>query len=389
MSSVNRAYYLPPAWVALDDGERLDLLECGAGDRLELTGVLRAALIDGQRPAALAAMARCEPILSRLASALAAQPLRPLERAALLRGSGYGQLFVELTARCNERCVHCYADSSPEREEALDDATMRRVLADGRALGFTKVQLTGGDPLISPLCAPAAAYARELGYPEVEVYTNGLALGDRLLAELAAQRVAFAFSFYSADPAVHDAITRTPGSQRRTLEAIERARAAGLSVRVSIIVMDENQATAAATRALLLARGLGENAIHLDVQRSVGRGLMTITPKASAIAGPLGGHRQDTAWPFEGRAAVSYDGTVFPCIFSRAFPLGSVHEQSLRAILSDPIPLSLDFARMLREQGQRQAQLSCWDCRVRGALLATNGSALALRGDASSQGPTP
>jgi len=366
----SRAFYLPPAWIALDDGERLDVLECGAGDRVELTGVLRAALVAGERPAALAAMARCDATLARFAAALDAHPLRPLDRAALMRGSGYGQLFVELTARCNERCVHCYADSSPEREEALDEVTVMQVLEDARALGFPRVQLTGGDPLISPLCVPAAARARELGFPQVEVYTNGLGLGERLLEQLAEQQVAFAFSFYSADPDVHDAITRTPGSQRRTLSAIERVLAAGLAARVSIIAMDQNHEQLAATRAVVRGLGLGDDAIHVDVQRSVGRGLMTITPKASGIAGALGGHRPDTEWPFEGRAAVSYDGTVFPCIFSRAFPLGSVHERRLLAILSDPVPLDLDFTRILREQTLLKAQLSCWDCRVRAAVLA-------------------
>jgi MoaA/NifB/PqqE/SkfB family radical SAM enzyme len=370
VAASSRAFYLPPAWLAIDDGERLDLLECGGGDRVELTGVLRTALMDGERPAALAAMARCDATLARFVAALDAHPLRPLDRAALLRGSGFGQLFVELTARCNERCVHCYADSSPEREEALDEATLLQVLEDGRALGFPRVQLTGGDPLISPLCALAAERARALGYPQIEVYTNGLALGERLLEQLAAQQVAFAFSFYSADPAVHDAITRTPGSQRRTLSAIERVLAAGSPTRVSIIAMDQNHEQLDATRALVRGLGVAEDAIHVDVQRSVGRGLMTITPKTSGITGAIGGHRQEAEWPFEGRAAVSYDGTVFPCIFSRAFPLGSVHQRRLLEILNDPLPLALDFARILREQVLRKAQLSCWDCRVRGAVLA-------------------
>lgn len=376
MTSAGRAFYLPPAWVALDDGERLDLLECGAGDRLELTGVLRAALLAGERPAALATMASCDALVGRLSEALADHALQPLDRAALLRGSGFGQLFVELTARCNERCVHCYAESSPERDEALDEPTLAAVLEDGRALGFVRVQLTGGDPLISPLLLTAVERAHALGYPKIEVYTNGLALGDRLLEQLVPHQVSFAFSFYSADPAIHDAITRTPGSQRRTLDAIERTLAAGLTARVSIIVMDQNQATVEATRALLIERGVPEELIGMDVQRSVGRGLMTISPKASGIAGPLGGHRQAPEWPFEGKAAVSYDGMVFPCIFSRSFPLGSVRERRLVEILRDPVQLGVDFARMLREQTQRVAQLACWDCRVRAALLASQPQSL-------------
>jgi MoaA/NifB/PqqE/SkfB family radical SAM enzyme len=372
--------YLPPGWLALDRGDRLELIDSFCGDRLELTGSVRAELLAGHMPQALAAMALCEKTLARLRVALQGHALAPLDRATLLRGDGYGQLFVELTARCNERCVHCYAESSPDRTEALDMDSIRRVLDDARELGFHSVQFTGGDPLVSPLCAQAVEYAAALGIPRIELYTNGLGLNDRLYAQLKACSVAFSFSFYSADARAHDAITRTPGSQRRTLAAIKRVLADGVPARVSVIVMDENRDQIEATRALLLGLGLSEASIAMDVQRSVGRGLMTIRPKDSGIVGHLGGHKaeaksdaksDDNPMRLRGRAAVSYDGIVYPCIFSRSFVLGSVHERRLRDILRDPIALQLDPDGLIASSARMEEQLACWECRLQGALLGS------------------
>ena len=379
-----RAFFLPPAWVALDYGDesRLELVEFFGGDRVQLDGIVRDDMLAGRTPPALATMARLDATLARLQRALLGAQLVPLDRAALLRGAGYDQLFVELTARCNERCVHCYAESSPEREEALDEQTVFAVLDDARALGFAAVQFTGGDPLLSPVLVPAAEYASALGIGRIEVYTNGLALGEALLAQLARHRVAFAFSFYSADAATHDAITRTPGSQKRTAAAIERALGTGCATRVSVIVMDQNRDHAEATRAFLLELGVPEHAIGMDVQRSVGRGLMTIKPKDSGIASRVGAHksaRADEVASFGGRAAVSYDGVVYPCIFSRGLALGDVRQRRLSEILRDPVALSFEGERWVAEYARREEQLSCWECRLRTALLATQHAAVVVQ----------
>ena len=37
----------------------------------------------------------------------------------LLLGDGLDLLFIELTAQCNERCLHCYAEAEPARAEEI------------------------------------------------------------------------------------------------------------------------------------------------------------------------------------------------------------------------------------------------------------------------------
>jgi MoaA/NifB/PqqE/SkfB family radical SAM enzyme len=148
--------------------------------------------------------------------------------------------------------------------------------------------------------------------------------------------------------------------------------------------MDENRDDLVPAIALLQQAGVPERAIGADVQRTVGRGLMTIRPKEARLDQLLprasAGHRAqpgaevETVSDLSGRAAVSYDGTVYPCIFSRAFPLGRLPQQRLIDVLRDDTPLTVDLEHLSREYSDRQAQLACWDCRLRATVLGMQSS---------------
>lgn len=397
--------FLAPSWVLLDDARGMTAHDLLSGAELRLdqgAQPLPPAQWWAELPDRLQALAVLAPELEPLASALRWQTPVPLSRAALLAGARFELLFLELTARCNEACLHCYAGAGPTERAMLDGATLRQVLEDARALGFRSVQLTGGDPLLSPWLVPAARWAATLGFEQVEIFTNGLALTPGLLQRLRGLPVAFACSFYSFDPQVHDRITQRPGSQRLTARAIRRVLAARLPLRVGVIALEENRAQVDATCAWLARLGVPAQAISVSAQRRVGRGGLTdleqparvvagaqqaapapaAAADANADASPAAGTEADLAplsaaashggrarAPFGGKAAVAADGTVYPCIFSRALPLGSVHRQSLREILSAPLALDGDLAGL----GQRAAawadRLACVECRVRAALL--------------------
>ena len=286
-----------------------------------------------------------------------------------MRGSGWKQLFVELTAQCNEQCIHCYAESSPLRVEALSWPEICRVLDDAKALDFGLVQLTGGDPLISPHCVQAVERANALEIPRVEIYTNGLALRGGLYERLRELGPAFAFSFYSHEPETHDAITRTPGSHARTARAIRRAVDDGLTVRVGVISMAQNRNHGKETREFLLGLGVAEEAIRFDRMRDVGRGDVSPPDDTMRAEGAHAGAQSDREPAFGGTAAVSYEGTVYPCIFSRHLPLGTIRATSLREILTSKAPLAPKAESLLLARERWSDKLSCWECQARSALL--------------------
>lgn len=375
--------FLAPRWAIRREGRRITVIDVLGGSEATLEGAVGTDLFDAPEAARrrLGALGALDPTVRAFGDAFAVGTLRPWDRASLMRGGGYEQLFLELTARCNERCLHCYAESAPDRTETLPERTVLEVLDAAARLGFRAVQLTGGDPLVADTCLLAAEHARALRFEAVEVYTNGVALRGATFDRLRALEVAFAFSFYSHRPEVHDAITRHPGSHTRTLEAIERALAAGLGVRVNLILLEANADDFEATVALLQARGVPRESIGHDRLRTVGRGHDAPAPPSEAVrranARPQHGSSGPER-PFGGRIAVLPDGSVVPCIFARDRILGNVHEASLDVILEAPVALAPPRALAPDASEALSRGLACVECRVRAHHLVPSDRLLTL-----------
>lgn len=331
---------------------RLSAFHLTQAAELELEGSLAA-------PEVLERLQDAPGPVGELARALQTSPRERSQLGRLLAPEGFGLLFLELTGRCNERCEHCYASSSPEVGEALESQEISVLLSEAKELGFTQVQLTGGDPLLSPHLLEAARRVRQLGM-ELEVYTNGLAFRADLGAELADLGAKMALSFYSHDPATHDAITRTPGSQERTLRAILLARELGIQVRVSIIATARNGDDVEMTRRYLVDRGVQPEAIRASRELSVGRG--SFRPEQREFSW---GAAHGVAQRRLGKLCVTYQGLVVPCIFDRQTVLGDIRRAKLADILAREVD-SLSCPRRLHGVTE---ELSCSDCRFRRRLL--------------------
>lgn len=332
------------------------------GDTVRLTGVLADSLWDEHYDDPLLhAAALRSPLLAQALAAVKHGQTCVLDRASLLRGTGFHTLFVELTAQCNERCVHCYADAAPERHEKLPWSTIAALLSDAAALGFVRVQFTGGDPLLADTLPAAVARARQLGIAHVEIFTNGLALTAALLTELRPHRPTFAFSVYAADAQRHDAITRVPGSHARTLAAMRSCLAHGLGVRAGCTLTAHTLDQREPLRAQLLELGVAPGDIGFVTSHAVGRGEFVAGHNDLDQHGgeaTLGG----------GKACVTAAGDVVPCIFARSKRLGRIADAGLASILTAPEPLQApdELNAALAEARER---LSCADCRLRDVLL--------------------
>lgn len=269
-----------------------------------------------------------------------------------------GMLFIELTARCNERCIHCYAESSPERTEALTKDEVCAVLDTAMTLGRPFVQFTGGDPLIHPELVEMVAHARAVKVAGIEIYTNGLLLNDALISRLLPHAPRLSFSIYADTPGIHDTITRVPGSWNKTLAAMHRARDAGLEVRAGVALMDENLDAAGRMPDFLRRElGLAEEAIRFDAVKRAGRGRES--PRLQQQY--AGGHTP--AGASQGKLCVAADGQVYPCIFARRSPLGDIRAQGL-----DTIVEGLEERRPAKPSAKRwtfcRHSLSCLDCQM-------------------------
>lgn len=141
------------------------------------------------------------------------------------------KLAFELTYACSERCLHCFnegaARSDLHEEHRIMPGMLRledykRLIDEVVELGIPQVTVTGGDPFSHPECWAILDYLHEKNLA-VNLLTNALALDSsekiRRIARLGLRQ--FSVSVYSADAAVHDQITRRPGSWQRSMQALE------------------------------------------------------------------------------------------------------------------------------------------------------------------------
>jgi radical SAM protein with 4Fe4S-binding SPASM domain len=133
-------------------------------------------------------------------------------------------------------------------------------------------------------------------------------------------------------------------------------------VRAGVVLFEHTAAQREAIFAALCGLGLEPSAIGFSASRAVGRG------DVHAIGEEAAAHGLDIA-EGAGKAAVAYDGRIYPCIFARHLELGNVHDRSLRSVLEEPTELTADAHGLECRTARATERLSCADCRLRDAML--------------------
>lgn len=149
-------------------------------------------------------------------------------------------LQIETTTRCNERCVHCYIPH-PDKIREMSLEMIQDVLRQANDMGLMNLTLSGGEPLSHSRFCDILRCAAQYDF-SISIMSNLTLLDDEKLAAMKEAGVSLvAVSLYSMNPQVHDAITLLPGSQEKTLRAIERLIENNIFVQINCPVMKENK----------------------------------------------------------------------------------------------------------------------------------------------------
>lgn len=237
--------------------------------------------------------------------------------------SSLRHLWLELTSRCNLECVHCYADSGPYSVDLrpLTLSQYQSVLWDARSRGCASVQFIGGEPTISPHLIPLCTLAREIGFEEIEVFSNLTRMNSSLWEIIKTLNIKLATSLYGHTPQIHDNITTHTGSFQKTVAAIKKAVQIGIPIRVGVIEMNENKDAIPFVTEFLDQLGVTDH--RVDHARPIGR-LGSKSP-GETVQGLCG-----NCW--KGTACIGASGEVSPCIMSKGWTLGSIHSSALTQI---------------------------------------------------------
>jgi AdoMet-dependent heme synthase len=161
---------------------------------------------------------------------------------------------LDLTYRCNERCVHCYLDHEDHGE--MTTAEIKHLLDEMADAGVFILTLSGGEIFLRKDFFELLEHARRLMFC-VKLKTNAIMIREKEAARLRNLGIeSIQISIYSHRPEVHDAITLVPGSLKRSLEAIRFLKSHGLRVVIANVLMMQNMQDYPSVRALAAELGV-------------------------------------------------------------------------------------------------------------------------------------
>jgi radical SAM protein with 4Fe4S-binding SPASM domain len=264
---------------------------------------------------------------------------------------------LDLTYRCNERCIHCYLDHEDHGE--MSTAEILGLLDQLADAGVLFLNISGGEIFMRKDLFEIVEHARKLQF-SVKLKTNAVMIRAEKARRIAALAVeAVQISLYSHKAEVHDEITKLPGSFKRTVEGARLLHAAGVKVSFANVLMQHNADDYPQVRELAEQMGIGFSIdptitpmmdgdrsilqLNLDAARLekvfhdsslMGEGGESF---CSPPAGPLASEDAFATLPCSaGHTAcyISPYGEVFPCV-QFPFRVGSVREQRFIDIWRD------------------------------------------------------
>lgn len=181
-----------------------------------------------------------------------------LERAKQQRLPVAGSL--ELTHRCNLRCVHCYLGDQAEirrhRQAELSTAAFKGLIDQLAAAGTLLLTLTGGEPLMRSDFQEIYRYAVERGML-ITLFTDGVLVDEPLIALLRRYPPrAVEVSLYGATAETYERITQIHGAFAACRRGIELLLGAGIRVVLKSVLLTENRHEVDALRQLAAGYGV-------------------------------------------------------------------------------------------------------------------------------------
>jgi cyclic pyranopterin phosphate synthase len=174
-------------------------------------------------------------------------------------------LRVSVTDRCNLRCRYCMPEEGIPllpHNDILSFEQIEAVVRTAARMGFRKVRLTGGEPLARRGVADLVAMlGRVQGIETLAMTTNGTMLALIAAALAAAGLDSVNISLDTLDPERYRCLTRR-GDIADALAGLDAAIAAGLAVKLNMVVMEDTSAAEiAAMRDFAAGKGVAMQTI--------------------------------------------------------------------------------------------------------------------------------
>jgi len=188
---------------------------------------------------------------------------------------------IELTARCNNNCRHCYinlpVDHAAAQAQELSADEITNIADQALEMGAFWVMLTGGEPLLRPDFPEIYMLLKRKGLL-VSVFTNATLVTPQHVALFQKYPPRdIEVTLYGASQHTYERVTRLPGSYQAFTQGLDALFAAGVRVRLKAMAMRSTladiDAIAAFGRKYTKDYYRFDPVLHLRLDRNEGRNL--------------------------------------------------------------------------------------------------------------------
>ena len=313
-------------------------------------------------------------------------------------------LHIEITSKCNERCIHCYIPHD-NKVSRIEPGLFYDVLKQCKNMRLLHLTLSGGEPMLHKNFCDFLRKCKESDF-SVNVLSNLTLINDEIIKEMRANPLlCVQTSLYSMNPDIHDEITQIKGSFEKTKNAILKLIENDIPLQISCPILKQNKNCYGEVIKwakkhnihvgddyVIIAR-YNHTTQNLDCRLSINEIKEMIDDKIANDSNYLEQiemaaekKKNITSNDFvcsvcHSSVCIAYNGNVYPCAGWQDYVVGNVKETSLNDIWDNSE--KVQYLRGLRNQDfseciQCSDKEFCTMCMVRNANENPQGDPLAV-----------
>ena len=313
-------------------------------------------------------------------------------------------LHIEITSKCNERCIHCYIPHE-NKINNIEPELFYDILEQCKNMKVLHLTLSGGEPMLHKNFCDFLRKCREYEF-SVNVLSNLTLFDNKIIKEMTANPLlGVQVSLYSMNPNIHDEITQMKGSFEKTKNAILKLIENDIPLQISCPIMKQNKKCYADVKKwaeehkihvgddyVVIAR-YDHKTKNLNCRLSINEVKELINDKAENDAKyferiEIEAEKKKNITPndfvcsvFNSSICIAENGNVYPCAGWQDYVVGNVKEISLHNIWNNSEKVR--YLRDLRNHDfpkciQCADKEFCTICMVRNANESPQGDPLAV-----------
>jgi len=179
----------------------------------------------------------------------------------LRQGDFVKRLDLKVGYACNNMCRHCAQGSKRSTLAGPSSEELRHQMEEACKRGIKSVVFTGGEPTVRPDLLELVRQAKDMGYREIQIQTNGRRFASPAFTRAAINSGMTEFSpaLNGHIPALHDYLAQVPGAWRQTVRGIMNVReCSGIKIISNTVITKPNYRFADRIARLLVSLGVDQ-----------------------------------------------------------------------------------------------------------------------------------